>query len=329
MRAQENQIPVSTTMYQLTAAACRIRSAARLTVAMAGLVAVVASGDTMYVSFWNNSVIWKSTLDGVGSVFADTGLIEQTGLAADAARNLYVAHWVGPSPPGAGLIQKFTPQGLGSDFASTAMTHPGGLAFDRAGNLYVASSSYITKFTPAGVPSTFTSTGVSAGQGLAFDQAGNLYVANWSGSTIRKYSPTGANLGVFASTGLSGPVGLAFDGAGNLYAANRENNTIWKYTPGGVGSLFASTGLISPRGLAFDSAGNLYAANMTGYTIEKFSPTGIDLGAFADFSATYAAPDFIVILPDVIPEPSTVAILGLGAMLVIGRQKLPHPRSAE
>jgi sugar lactone lactonase YvrE len=316
-------------MYKPSTAASRIRSAARLTVALAGLVAAVASGDTMYVSFWNNSVLWKTPLDGVGSVFADTGLINQTGLAADAARNVYVAHWVGPSPPGAGLIQKFTPDGIGSVFASTAMTHPGGLAFDRAGNLYVASSSYITKFTPEGVASTFTSTGVSAGQGLAFDGAGNLYVANWFNNTIRRFSSTGADLGVFASTGLNGPVGLAFDGAGNLYAANRGNSTIWKFTPQGVGSLFANTGLNSPRGLAFDSAGNLYAANILGYSIEKFSPTGQDLGVFADFSATYAAPDFLLILPDVIPEPSTATILGLGAMLLIRRQKPTHPRSAE
>jgi sugar lactone lactonase YvrE len=316
-------------MYKLTTAAFRIGSAARLSVAMAGLVAAVASGETMYVSFWNNSVIWKSALDGVGSVFADTGLIEQTGLAADAARNVYVAHWVGPSPPGAGLIQKFTPDGVGSVFASTGMTHPGGLAFDRTGDLYVASSSYITKFTPAGVASTFTSTGVAAGQGLAFDSAGNLYVANWSVNTIRKFSSTGADLGVFASTGLNGPVGLAFDGAGDLYAANRGNNTIWKFTPQGVGSLFASTGLNSPRGLAFDSADYLYAANLNGFTIEKFSPAGADLGVFADFGATYAAPDFLLILPDVIPEPSTTAMLGLGAMLVISRQKLTHRRSVQ
>jgi DNA-binding beta-propeller fold protein YncE len=208
------------------------------------------------------------------------------------------------------------------------MTQPGGLAFDRTGDLYVASSSYITKFTPEGVASRFASTGVAAGQGLAFDRAGNLYVANWSGSTIRKFSSTGADLGVFARTGLSGPVGLAFDGAGNLYAANRGNNTIWKYTPEGVGTLFANTGLNSPRGLAFDSAGNLYAANMLGYSVEKFSPTGTDLGVFADFSASYAAPDFLIILPDVIPEPSTVAILGLGAMLVIRRQKLTRRRGA-
>jgi hypothetical protein len=46
--------------------------------------------------------------------------------------------------------------------------------------------------------------------GLAFDTSGNLYVSNRADNTIRKFSPTGADLGFFATTGMVNPVGLAF-----------------------------------------------------------------------------------------------------------------------
>ncbi len=37
--------------------------------------------------------------------------------------------------------------------------------------------------------------------GIMFDRFGNLYACNRGNSTIEKFSPTGADLGVFAHTG--------------------------------------------------------------------------------------------------------------------------------
>jgi len=45
---------------------------------------------------------------------------------------------------------------------------------------------------------------------VAFDKHGNLYVSNRGDGTIRKFSPSGADLGYFATTGMTTPVGLAF-----------------------------------------------------------------------------------------------------------------------
>jgi DNA-binding beta-propeller fold protein YncE len=47
--------------------------------------------------------------------------------------------------------------------------------------------------------------------GLAFDGDGNLYVSNRGDGTIRKFSPSGVDLGYFATTGMVTPVGLAFN----------------------------------------------------------------------------------------------------------------------
>jgi DNA-binding beta-propeller fold protein YncE len=60
---------------------------------------------------------------------------------------------------------------------------------------------------------------------IAFDKSDNLYVTNSAVNAIRKFSPTGEDLGDFATAGLDVPVGLAFDTSGNLYVANRVDNT--------------------------------------------------------------------------------------------------------
>ena len=88
-------------------------------------------------------------------------------------------------------------------------------------------------------------------------------------------------------------------------------NIIEKFTPGGVGSVFASSsdGLSDPEGLTFDSAGSLYAANFYAGTIEKFTASGV-----GSVLASMYEPYNIAIL---VPEPSTFALLGLGAAAVL------------
>ena len=105
--------------------------------------------------------------------------------------------------------------------------------------------------------------------GLALDSSGNLYVTTNS-NVIRKFSPSGVDLGVFASTGMNFAMGLAFDSKGNLYVANNGGSTIEKFAPNGT-DLGVFANVIRPTGLAFDAAGNLYVANV-GNTIERFSP---------------------------------------------------------
>ena len=202
----------------------------------------------LYVSSDNPAAysILKFAPDGTGSVFADSGLVGPHGLVFDTAGNLYVANNYGNT------IVKFTPDGVGTVFADAAdgLAGPIDLAFDTAGNLYVsnayggpARNGSVLKFTPDGVGSVFTDTGFQLPFGLAFDRAGNLYVSNVSSSTIEKFSPTGADLGVFASAGLDGPYGIMFDRAGNLYACNRGNSTIEKFSPTGADlGVFAHTG---------------------------------------------------------------------------------------
>src|SRR5947209_15176652 len=103
----------------------------------------------------------------------------------------------------------------------------------------------IVRIDATGGTATFA-TGLHDPRGLAFDASGNLYVANLATNTIRRFSPSGLDLGDFASTGLNGPGGLAFDTAGNLYVANLFGDTIHRFSPSGLDlGDFASTGLRS------------------------------------------------------------------------------------
>ena len=68
---------------------------------------------------------------GMVSTFALRVQPSLTGLAFDAAGNLFVANY------GANTVSKVTPAGMVSTFAS-GFNDPTGLAFDAAGNLYVA-----------------------------------------------------------------------------------------------------------------------------------------------------------------------------------------------
>jgi sugar lactone lactonase YvrE len=254
---------------------------------------------TMYVANSGANIIEKYT-DGVGTVFANTGLSVPEGLAVDSAGNVYVANL------GNNTIMKFTPCGVGSLFANTNLSSPRGLALDSAGNLFVANSvgGTIVKFTPAGVGSVFATVGSPAG--LAFDSAGNLF-ATTAGNTITKFTTNGVGT-LFANAGRA-PGGLAFDTAGNLYVGNGDDNTIGKLTPAAVGSIFATSPLSGPLGLGFDKAGNLYVVNNHNGTLTVFTPGG----AGSVFATGLTGPTFLAIAPQPRPVSATMYVANSGA----------------
>jgi hypothetical protein len=99
-------------------------------------------------------------------------------------------------------------------------------------------------------PRLFASAGLDQPIGIAFDALGNLLVANFGNSTIRRFSPAGADLGVFASSGVSSPTEIALDDDGNLYVANWGNSTVRLFAADGTDLGNLVTGLSQPQGLA-------------------------------------------------------------------------------
>jgi sugar lactone lactonase YvrE len=240
--------------------------------------------------------------DGVGS---DARFNKPSGIASDAAGNLYVAdtfnHRIRKITPAgevstlAGGDEGFA-DGIGSD---AMLKRPFGITSDAAGNLYVADTENhrIRKITPAGVVSTLAD-GVGDDakfddpSGIASDAAGNLYVANTANNRIRKITPAGAVStlaggergfadGVGSDAKFYWPSGITIDAAGNLYVADYRNHRIRKITPTGEVSTLAggekgfADGVGSdakfdhPFGVTIDAVGNLYVTDTLNHRIRK------------------------------------------------------------
>ena len=86
---------------------------------------------------------------------------------------------------------------------------------------------------------------------------------------------------------------------------------IYQFTPSGVRSPFAS-GLADPWGLAFDRAGDLFEADLKSGHIYEFTPGGTR----STFASGLSQPAFLAFQP--VPEPSTWAMLGIGAIALLG-----------
>ena len=234
-------------------------------------VALDASGN-LYIADYHNNRIRKvsngviTTVAGNGTLgySGDNGpatsaqLDDPTGIAVDAAGNLYIADTDNHR------IRKVS-NGVISTVAGSG----------RAG--------YSGDNGPA------TSARLWSPQGIAVDTAGNLYIADTGNSRIREVSN-----GVIStmaggdSIGLAYPYGVALDVAGNLYIGDTNNNCVRKVSNGvmttiagdGMPSFGGDNGpaisaeLFFPHGVAVDATGKVYIADMINNRVRILTPTG-------------------------------------------------------
>jgi len=239
-------------------------------------VALDASGN-VYVADAGNHAIRRVSPAGVVTTFAGSGSSGSadgagtaasfncpSGIAADAAGNLYVADSCNQrirhiSP--AGVVTTLAGSGSvgAADGTGTAasLAFPRGVAVDSAGIVYVADTSNfkIRRVSPDGVVTTLAGSG-SYGPGdgsgsaagfhlpetVATDPSGNVYVADASDCMIRAITPAGVALtsaghlapgatdGAGAAAGFFNPGGVAVNAAGAIYVADANNNRIRKIT---------------------------------------------------------------------------------------------------
>jgi streptogramin lyase len=235
---------------------------------------------------------------GTVEMFA-SGLSAPWAITADQLGNIYVSERDGQR------VTKFSPSGLNLLTITTGFI-PGGVRVGTDGMIYVVDSSggKINRYSAAGIldPLFAPTTALGSADFMTFDAQGNLYVTgtdsvNVNNEVVRRFSPTGANLGDFVA-GFSAPAGIAFDAQGNLYVASSASNIVEQYSPSGtdLGTFaFGDPGDDSFRGIAFDASGNLYVVSSARRSILRFPPAG---GAAPEsFASGLSFPWVIVPMP--------------------------------
>jgi len=236
------------------------------------------SAGNVYISDTGNGRVRKISAGGVISSIAGDGstgysgdggpatsaaLNYPTGLALDAAGNLYIAD------SGNSRIRKVSTKGVittvagsrtlgyagdGGPATSAALNYPYGVALDAAGDLYIADTgNSVIREVSAGVINTVAGKAKSSGYtgdggpaiaaqldnpySVATDSKGDVFIVDTGNGVIRELTPNG-NIETVAGGGSSYPgdggpatnalltnlAGLAVDASGNLYTTDSRSS---------------------------------------------------------------------------------------------------------
>jgi sugar lactone lactonase YvrE len=107
----------------------------------------------------------------------------------------------------------------------------------------------------------FTSVGIGEAIGIDWDAAGNLYVSSFTGRYVKKFDPSGNDLGIFTNTALQGPTNIWFDASGNLLVLDYKAGVVRRYDSTGKFLDNVITGLSRPEGVAVLPDGKIMIGN--------------------------------------------------------------------
>jgi len=202
-------------------------------------------------------------------VTVGSGFKSPTGVAIDAAGNVYVADLANAAvkkiPAGGGA-----PVSIGAGF-----TVPEGVAVDAAGNVYVTdnSANTVKKIAANGGATTTIATGFNGPVGVAVDAAGNVYVGD-NGNNQVKMIPLGTGTPVVIGSGFSQPAGVSVDAVGNVFVADAGNNAIKEIPVAGGVPVVLGSGFSYPTGVYVDAEGNIFVADQHNNAVKEIPAGG-------------------------------------------------------
>jgi streptogramin lyase len=228
---------------------------------------------------------------------------QPSGIAADAAGNLYVADTANDT------IRRVAPSG--TNWIVTTIAGDASLGF--SGSLSGGSAD-----------GTNESAGFASPNSLTVDHSGNLFVSDTANYTIRKITPVGTNWVVTTIAGTASnygfvddtngaaefdlPQGIVVDASDNVYVADTGNNVIRKVSPVGTNWVVTT--------LAGDAGGNSGANDGTGSSAQFNSPWGITVNAAGElFVADTGNNDIRAGIIATVPNP-VISLNVLGGVTV-------------
>jgi uncharacterized protein (TIGR03437 family) len=223
-------------------------------------------------------------------------LANPTGLALDAAGNLYIAD-AGNS--NIRIVNKATGIITPLSTAGINLNSPKGVAVDAAGDVYIADTGNgrILKVTPVGSitkTTTVAGTGVNGYSGdggpatsaqlnnpygVALDAAGNIYITDTNNQRVRMVSAATGIITTVAGTGRSGyagdggpstsaqlsfPRGILVDASGKIYVSDAQNNVIRLLTaaPPAIVGVITASGFGGFKSIAPGTFIEIYGSNL-------------------------------------------------------------------
>lgn len=130
---------------------------------------------------------------------------------------------------------------------------------------YRLDGAFVDEFTAAGVPASI---------GLAWDAAGNLYVSSYNGKYVRRFGPSGADLGIFISSNLEGPTNIWFADNGDLLVFDYNAGVVKRFDSTGKYLGVFISGVPQCEGVDFLPDGNLIIGSGGTSSIRIYTASG-------------------------------------------------------
>jgi hypothetical protein len=267
-------------------------------IALALTCSLAATKGQVYVVNTDGNTIGEYGLNGSPiNTSLITGLNHPQGITI-VGNDLFVANEYG------GSIGEYTTSGatVSGSLISSGLDFPWGIA-SSGGNLYVANqgNAVISEYTTSGsLLNSITTVGTPPDVAVS---GGNIFIPS-PVSGVSEYNSSGTLINSWSTAPSIYDMAIL---GNDIFVPSADNGTIGEYTLSGqVVNAALITGLDAPEGVAI-SGNDLYVVNSGSDTVGEYTLkgdpintsliTGLDGGTYID----------------VVPEPSTMALAGLGA----------------